>query len=256
MSKYLLPLYISVGGIVYLSLRLLGADKKEDLELLRRLLPKRISFVASALEFVYVGKDREKNTKNNQKQLKVTKFNSTALDKTYGIPTTALRYFNVYGPRQALTNPYTGACAIFSNRILNNKPPYIFEDGNQQRDFINVRDLANANVLALEKSSANHQAINIGTGKPASIRRIADLLIKAYGKTKLKPYISQRYRKGDVRHCYADMTKARNLLGYEPTISLREGLKELAEWAKAHDWGAVDLFEKALKELKEKHLAA
>jgi len=235
-------------------MRLLGAVKKEDLKLLSRLLPKRISFVASALELVYVGKDREKNTKNNQKQQKVTKFNSIALDKTYGIPTTALRYFNTYGPRQALTNPYTGTCAIFSNRILNNKPPYVFEDGNQQRDFTHVRDAAKANLLALEKSSANYEAINIGTGKPISIRRIADLLIEAYG-AKLEPYISQRYRKGDVRHCYADIKKARNLLGYKPSISLEEGLRELAEWAKAHKWGAVDLFEKALNELEERKLA-
>jgi len=239
-----------------LMLRLLGAVVKEDLELLRRLLPKRISFVASALEFVYVGKDREKNTKNNQKQLKVTNFNSTAPDKTYGIPTTALRYFNIYGPRQALTNPYTGACAIFSNRILNDKPPYIFEDGNQTRDFTHVRDAAKANLLALENSSANHQAINIGTGKPTLIKKIADLLIKVYGNTKLEPYISQRYRKGDIRHCYANITKARKLLNFEPSISLENGLTELAGWAKTHEWGATDLFEKALKELKEKHLAA
>jgi len=176
------------------------------------------------------------------------------IGKTYGIPT-ALRYFNVYGPRQTLTNPYTGACAIFSSRILNQKPPYIFEDGNQQRDFIHVRDVAKANLLALEKSSVNYQAINIGTGKPTSIRNIANLLIEAYG-AKLEPYISQRYRKGDVRHCYAGITKARNLLGYKPTISLEEGLKELAEWANAHGWGAVDLFEKALRELEERKLAS
>jgi dTDP-L-rhamnose 4-epimerase len=177
------------------------------------------------------------------------------IGKTYGIPTTTLRYFNIYGPHQSLTNPYTGACAIFSSRILNNKPPYIFEDGNQQRDFIHVRDVAKANLLALEKSSVNYQAINIGTGKPTSIRNMANLLIKAYG-AKLEPFISQRYRKGDVRHCYADIKKARNLLGYEPTIDLEEGLKELAEWAKAHEWGAVDLFEKALKELEERKLAS
>lgn len=177
------------------------------------------------------------------------------IGKTYGIPTTALRYFNIYGPRQALTNPYTGAGAIFSNRILNNKPPYIFEDGSQQRDFVHVRDVAKANLLALEKSSANYQAINIGTGKPTSIGNIANLLIEAYG-AKLEPHISLRYRKGDVRHSYADITKARNLLDYKPSISLQDGLKELAEWAKAHEWGSVDLFEKSLRELEEKKLTS
>jgi len=109
------------------------------------------------------------------------------------------RYFNVHGPRQALTNPYTGACAIFSNRVLNHQPPYIFEDGNQQRDFTHVRDVAKANLLALERNSANYQAIDIGTGKPTSIRRIADLLIEAYGNIKLEPHILQRYRKGDTK---------------------------------------------------------
>ncbi|MFQ6096016.1 MAG: NAD-dependent epimerase/dehydratase family protein, partial [Candidatus Bathyarchaeia archaeon] len=173
---------------------------------------------------------------------------------TYGIPTVALRYFNVYGPRQALGNPYTGVCAIFSSRILNNKPPYIFEDGAQQRDFVHVRDVASANVMALERGSADYQAINIGSGVPTSIKQIAELLTEAYG-AEHKPYISQRYRKGDVRHCYADIFKARNLLGYEPTVGLVGGLAELAEWGKAHGWGVVDLFEKALKELEERRLA-
>ncbi len=175
--------------------------------------------------------------------------------KTYGIPTIALRYFNVYGSRQSLSNPYTGACAIFTSRILNNKPPHIFEDGNQTRDFIHVKDIAKANLNALESKNAHYTAINTATGKPISIIRLAETLTKLYKKTKLKPYISDQYRKGDIRHCYADTTKAQKLLNFQPTTSLQEGLTELAEWAKAHDWGAIDLFEKALKELKEKRLA-
>ena len=178
---------------------------------------------------------------------------SILIGKTYGIPTVALRYFNVYGPRQSLMNPYTGVCAIFSSRILNHKPPYIFEDGKQLRDFVHVKDIARANLLALEKNSANYQIINIGTGEPVSIDKIARLLIKVYG-VKLKPHISERYRKGDVRHCYADITRARSILGYKPTITLQKGLKELAEWAKAHEWGKVDLFRRALKELEKRKL--
>ena len=173
--------------------------------------------------------------------------------KTYGLPMVALRYFNVYGPRQSLSNPYTGVCAIFTSRILNNKPPYIFEDGNQSRDFIHVKDIAKANLLALEKSAADFTAVNIGTGRQTSIKRIAELLIKTLDY-KLNPHVSNRYRKGDIRHCYADISKARNLLGYEPTIKLEDGLKELAEWAKTHGWGVVDLFEKTLKELEDKGL--
>jgi len=176
--------------------------------------------------------------------------------KTYGIPTVALRYFNVYGSRQALSNPYTGCAAIFTSRILNNKPPHIFEDGNQTRDFIHVKDVANANLNALEHNNPNYKAINIGTGNSISIKELAETLTKRYNKPDLKPYISNEYRKGDIRHCYADIQRARRLLNFEPCISLEEGLTELAEWAKAHDWGAVDLFEKALKELRERHLAA
>jgi dTDP-L-rhamnose 4-epimerase len=175
------------------------------------------------------------------------------IGKNYNIPTVALRYFNVYGPRQALGNPYTGVCAIFSSRILNRKPPYIFEDGCQSRDFIHVKDVAKANLLALERNSCNYEAINIGTGVPTSIGKISKLLIKIYGAN-LKPYVSERYRKGDIRHCYADISKARKLLEFSPQVSLQEGLRELAEWARTHGWGAVDLFEKALKELEEKKL--
>lgn len=176
------------------------------------------------------------------------------IGRTYGIPTVALRYFNVYGPRQSLFNPYTGVCAIFLSRILNNKPPYIFEDGNQTRDFVHVKDVARANLLALERSSADFHAINIGTGNPISISQIAEMLIEAC-KADLKPYISQEYRKGDIRHCYADISKARKLLDYYPQQDLKRGLKELTEWAKEHKWNAIDLFEKALKELKERRLA-
>jgi dTDP-L-rhamnose 4-epimerase len=175
--------------------------------------------------------------------------------KTYGIPTVALRYFNVYGSRQSLSNPYTGACAIFTSRILNNKPPYIFEDGNQTRDFIHVKDIAKANLNVLEHNKPNYQTINIGTGKPITILELAETLTKLYNKPNLKPHISNEYRKGDIRHCYADTTKAQELLLFKASTTLQNGLTELAEWAKLHGWGATDLFEKALKELKEKHLA-
>jgi dTDP-L-rhamnose 4-epimerase len=177
------------------------------------------------------------------------------IGRTYGIPTVALRYFNVYGPRQSLSNPYTGVCAIFSSRILNNRPPYLFEDGKQTRDFVHVRDVARANLLALEKSGADYMAVNIGSGSPTSIADLAWLLIQTYG-AKVKPFISYRYRKGDVRHCYADLSRAKKYLGYSPTVSLSEGLRELADWARTHGWGAVDLFEKAMRELEEKRLVA
>jgi len=181
---------------------------------------------------------------------------SLLIGKTYDIPTIALRYFNVYGSRQSLSNPYTGVCAIFTSRILNNKSPYIFEDGNQTRDFIHVRDVAQANLNAIEHNNPNYQAINVGTGKPITIKELAEILTKIYNKPDLKPYISNKFRKGDIRHCYADTTKAQKLLNYKPSITLKKGLTELSQWAETHGWAAIDLFEKALKELKKKDLAA
>jgi dTDP-L-rhamnose 4-epimerase len=177
------------------------------------------------------------------------------IGKTYNIPTVALRYFNVYGSRQSLSNPYTGACAIFTSRILNNKPPYIFEDGHQKRDFIHVKDIAKANLRALEINDGNYNAINIGTGTPISIIELAETLTKLYNKPKLKPHISNEYRKGDIRHCYADTAKAQSLLKFQATTTLQEGLTELSGWAKTHGWDAIDLFEEALQELKAKNLA-
>jgi len=174
--------------------------------------------------------------------------------KTYGIPTVALRYFNAYGPRQSLTNPYTGVCAIFTSRILNNNPPYIFEDGEQTRDFIHVTDVAKANLQALERNSADYMSVNVGTGKPISIRKLAETLIELYG-IKLRPFISGKYRKGDIRHCYADIERMNKLLNFKPTKNLRDGLTELSEWAKAHRWGAMDLFDKSLDELTSRKLA-
>jgi len=174
------------------------------------------------------------------------------IGKTYGIPTVALRYFNVYGPRQALSNPYTGCCAIFSSRIMNGNSPYIFEDGMQTRDFVHVADVAHANLLALEKNGGNYQALNVGTGKPASIKKLADLLLRLLG-SKLKPIILNEYRAGDVRHCYSDITRIEKTLGYKPTISIEKGLPSFVKWVKTQR-NVVDRFEKAMKELTEKGL--
>jgi dTDP-L-rhamnose 4-epimerase len=178
------------------------------------------------------------------------------IGKTYDIPAVALRYFNAYGSRQALSNPYTGCAAIFTSRILNNKHPYIFEDGKQTRDFIHVKDVARANVQALENSKADFEAINIGTGKPISIGNLARMLAELYGKRDLQPFISNEYRKGDIRHCYADISKAKRLLGFKPSISIREGLKELYNWSETQKGKAKESFDKAFKELKEKKLVS
>lgn len=150
--------------------------------------------------------------------------------RTYDLPVTALRFFNIYGTRQALSNPYTGVAAIFASRLINNQPPLVFEDGEQMRDFVHVRDIVRANLLAMERSESNGEVINVGCGKPISIRSVAEILASALGKSDLTPVITRKYRAGDIRHCYADLTKARQLLGYEPQVTHEEGFRELAAW--------------------------
>jgi dTDP-L-rhamnose 4-epimerase len=151
--------------------------------------------------------------------------------RAYKIPTVALRYFNIFGTRQALSNPYTGICAIFSARLLNDQPPLIFEDGNQTRDFVHVSDIVQANLLALETDKADYEALNVGTGRAFTVREIAETLARGLGKN-VAPEISRKYREGDIRHCSADITKARRLLGYEPKVNLEAGLAELLAWVR------------------------
>ncbi len=151
------------------------------------------------------------------------------IGRAYGIPTVALRYFNVYGPRQALSNPYTGVGAIFASRLMNDKPPTIFEDGEQSRDFVHVSDIVQANLLAMEKDGADHTAVNVGTARPVSINEMARLLAAQLGKS-IEPELVGKYREGDVRHAISDISKARKFLGYEPKVSLEEGFSELLEW--------------------------
>jgi len=154
-----------------------------------------------------------------------------SVGRAYKIPTVAFRYFNVYGTRQALSNPYTGVCAIFSARLMNDQSPVIFEDGGQTRDFVHVSDIVAANLLALETDKGDYQAMNIGTGRPISVKEISQMLSKGLGKD-IEPEIVGKYREGDIRHCVADISKARRLLGYEPKIKLEEGLLELLDWVK------------------------
>jgi dTDP-L-rhamnose 4-epimerase len=152
-----------------------------------------------------------------------------AIGQAYNIPTVALRFFNVYGPRQALSNPYTGVVAIFGNRVLNRKPPLIFEDGLQSRDFVHVRDIVQALILAMQCPEANYEAINVGTGHRTSILEVAETLIRKL-KVSVEPQIVSQFRAGDIRHCFADISKAQRLLGYQPSVTFEDGMGELIEW--------------------------
>lgn len=174
-----------------------------------------------------------------------------AVGRAYKIPTVAFRYFNVYGTRQALSNPYTGVCAIFSSRLLNDQAPTIFEDGEQSRDFVHVSDIVRANLLAIETDGGDYQSMNIGTGRATSVKRIAELLAEGLRKD-IAPVIVGKYREGDIRHCVADISKARKLLGYEPKVTLETGLAELLNWLGEQD--ADDKVEQATAELSQKGL--
>ncbi len=170
----------------------------------------------------------------------------------YGIPAVALRLFNTYGTRQALSNPYTGVLAIFASRLLNDRAPRIFEDGLQRRDFVAVRDVARAFRLALEHDGADGAALNIGSGRSVTVREIGEQLGATIGK-QIEPEVTGEYRVGDIRHCYADITLARETLGYEPEIELAQGLAELAVWLEGRV--ADDRVDAAADELAKRGLA-
>jgi dTDP-L-rhamnose 4-epimerase len=173
--------------------------------------------------------------------------------RTYGLPVTALRFFNIYGTRQALSNPYTGVAAVFASRLLNGSAPLVFEDGEQMRDFVSVHDIVQANMLAMSRPESDGEVINVGCGKPISIRRVAELLSKSLG-VESEPTITNKFRAGDIRHCYADISKARKLLGYEPQVTHEEGFRELAEWLGSQE--AEDKADTMLKELSAYGLTA
>lgn len=168
-----------------------------------------------------------------------------SVGNAYGIPTIALRYFNVYGPRQSLSNPYTGVAAIFTCRLLNDRAPIVFEDGIQSRDFVHVRDIVKANLLALEPSAADGHALNVATGRSLSLRQLLTALRDKLGGP--EPEYTGEFRKGDIRHCFGDPTKARELLGFEAETSFENGIDDLVTWAAEQE--AVDRIDRARAEL-------
>ncbi|WP_295552270.1 NAD(P)-dependent oxidoreductase [uncultured Pseudacidovorax sp.] len=173
--------------------------------------------------------------------------------RAYGIKTVALRFFNAYGPRQALSNPYTGVLAIFAARLLNGNAPQIFEDGLQQRDFVSVYDIARGCRLAMDSDAAAGDVFNLGSGEPYTVREVAERVARAVGREDTVPEITGKYRTGDIRHCYADIGKAQRVLGYAPQINLSGGLTELAAWLEGQ--AAIDRVSQASAELARRGLA-
>ena len=175
------------------------------------------------------------------------------IGKTYGIPSVAPRFFNVYGPRQSLSNPYAGVAAIWLSRLLNGKQPIVFEDGGQLRDFVSIHDVVDCLVLMLESPGADYLPVNVGSGQTITILQVANLLARLLGSS-IEPQVTQTGRKFDIRHNTADIIRARQTLGFDPKVSLEDGFSELIEWAKTTPDVAVDFFDKALQELREKGL--
>ena len=151
------------------------------------------------------------------------------IGEAYGIPSVALRFFNIYGPRQSLSNPYTGVAAIFSSRLLNGEPPLIFEDGEQRRDFVSVYDIVQALLLAGEAPGAVGKALNVGSGSPVTVSEVATTLARVLG-VDVAPQVTSRYRVGDIRNCFADITLAREAMGYEPRVTFEDGMRDLVGW--------------------------
>ena len=173
--------------------------------------------------------------------------------RTYGVPVVALRYFNIYGARQALSNPYTGVAAIFAARLMNNNRPLVFENGKQMRDFVSVHDVVAANLLAMERTEANGMAMNVGSGEAISVEQVAEALAAALGSV-IAPEITQKYRAGDIRHCFADISNATAILGYRPQVRFRDGVRELVGWLRSQS--AEDRAADAVAELRAYGLTA
>jgi len=186
-------------------------------------------------------------TKRDQEELVLT------VGRAHDIPSVALRFFNVYGPNQSLSNPYTGVIAIFSSRLINRHPPVVFEDGLQSRDFIHVSDIVQGSILAMEKDEANYDVFNVGTGVRTNLLGMLKILQKELDpNNEIEPQIVNKFREGDIRHCCADISKIKNKLGFQPKIKVDEGLKAYIDWVKTQI--SEDKLEQAYSELDEKKL--
>ncbi|WP_369769577.1 NAD-dependent epimerase/dehydratase family protein [Flavobacterium sp. WC2416] len=185
-------------------------------------------------------------TKQNQEQMIMT------VCPTIGIAPVGFRYQNVYGPGQSLSNPYTGILSIFSTQIRNNNPIQIFEDGKETRDFVFIDDVVAATILGIEKEEANGHIFNVGTGIAIDVLEVANSLIKAYGIS-IPVTVTGRFRLGDIRHNYADLTKIKTLLGFEPKVCFKEGIDKFSSWVLQQEI-QEDKLSKSLEEMKKKGL--
>jgi dTDP-L-rhamnose 4-epimerase len=232
-------------GVVYPLLRREIQLRKKDWAMYCPRCRKKVNPIATSEDKPLFPTSIYAITKRSQEEM------CLAIGRAYKIPVVALRYFNVYGPRQSLSNPYTGVVAIFLSRVKNNHPPLVFEDGMQSRDFVYISDIVEANILAMKRREANFDFFNVGGGNSYTILEVAKTIISLCKKD-LKPKILNKFRAGDIRHCYADITKISKKLGFKPRISFEEGIKKLIEWSKTQK--AFDFTKKAQQELKKRRL--
>ena len=185
-------------------------------------------------------------TKQQQEQMVMT------TGESLGIASVAFRYQNVYGPGQSLSNPYTGILSIFSTRILNGNDLDIYEDGEESRDFVYIDDVVDATILGIEKKEANGQVFNVGSGVTTTVRQVAESLKKFYNSD-INISISGKYRLGDIRHNYADLTKIKEVLGFSPKYDFQKGISKFVNWVKTQEI-MEDKYEESIKELRNKGL--
>lgn len=177
------------------------------------------------------------------------------IGKTYGIPTVTPRFFNVYGPRQSISNPYAGVAAIFLSRLLNGNRPLVFEDGGQLRDFVSVHDVVDGLMAMIETPGADYLPVNLGSGTQIAIGELATLLAGLLD-VDIELQMTEQGRKFDIRHCFADISRARETLGFEPKVSLAAGMAELIAWGRDNSDQAIDKVDDAMAELRAKNLFA
>ena len=232
-------------GRVYPRLRSTEQLKRREWEMRCPLCPEPVQPAATDEEKPLLSTSIYAISKKDQEEM------CLCVGRAYSLPTVALRYFNVYGSRQALSNPYTGVAAIFSSRLLNGHSPLVYEDGRQSRDFTHVSDIVQANLLAMQTEAANYDCFNVGTGQPVSVLEVAQALGRTLGKD-IEPTIVGKFREGDIRHCVADIRKAQHVLGYAPRVKFEDGMPELANWVRAQQ--AVDRVDQAAGELEKRGL--
>lgn len=233
-------------GVVYPRLRTLGQLQRREWEVRCEKCGEVVRAIPTSEEKPLYPTSIYAITKRDHEEMCLT------FGRSYAIPTAALRFFNVYGPRQALSNPYTGVAAIFCSRLLNGKPPLVFEDGRQSRDFVHVTDIVQAIVLALECSGVDNDVFNVGTGRPLTVLDMAAALARWTG-AEVEPRVVNQFRAGDIRHCYADISRIRRALGYEPKVRFEDGVRDLV--ASVERETAADRVDLAYRELAQLGLA-